>query len=338
MKHLFLRILSTFLCIALLASGGVLCFADASQKPYRSYVCLGDSISAGYSDITHGPMWINTPGVEGSFHSIIADRLADQFIVYAMTGATTDDIRYMLEENYPFEKTRYAYMVDPAILPDIRSAVAGADLITVNAGANDLLIAPLHKFLEYMEAGDFFVSIQTGMIREDLESGKLNDALKGILKSLADVNKLKTLLPTLASYLLTGIRSYYDNWPYIISDIKSLNQKDADLVVLGVYNPLASYDDMEGDDGIKAALAYLCDTLTPLVDLINLNLRIGARQYGYTYVSIVGIDVEEVHPSAEGHREIAERILSVLPDAAPSQPFCHPILKKLSRIFNRKAS
>jgi len=338
MKH-FCRFLSFFLCLSLFVSGGILCSAGSSQKPYRSYVCLGDSISSGYSDITHGPMWVNTQGVEGAFHSVIADRLADRFIVYAMTGATTDDIRYMLEEDYPLEKTRYACMIDPAILPDIRSAVAEADLITINAASNDLLVAPLHKFLDYMEAGDIFVSVQTGMIREDLESGRLNDALKGILKSLVDADKLKTLLPTLASYVLTGIRSYYANWPCILSDIKSMNRNNADLVVLGVYNPFSSYDDMEGDNCIKAAFAYLFDTLTPFVDLINLNLRTGARQYGYTYVSILGIDVDDVHPSVEGHREIAERILAVLPAAGSSRSVVyHPILKKLSRLFNRKVS
>jgi len=332
MRRLFTLFSCFFLCLVLLTGIGLPAAAERPKR-YQSYVCLGDSISAGYSDLTHGLMGIHPEGQKGAFHTLVADEVAENLAVYALAGATTNDVLYLLEDGYPVEKTRYARFEDPSILPVVRASVSKADLITVNAASNDLLVAPLHRFLEYLDAGELFTSVQTGTIREDLESGNLNDALLGILNSLADQDKLFTLLPTLASYIQTGIQDYLANWPYIISDIHELNQSKADLLVLGVYNPLASYDTMEGDDQIHAALAYLCDTLTPIVELINMNLRLGAKGGGYTYVSILGIDVDMVHPSAKGHAEIAERILNALsPSSAPAVIY-HPFLKRLKGIL-----
>ena len=52
-----------------------------------------------------------------------------------------------------------------------------------------------------------------------------------------------------------------------------------------------------------------------VVDLANKPMKEGAEKYGYIFVDTTGTTCDTYHPTAAGHRHIADRILDALPDA-----------------------
>jgi len=328
------RILTFLLCLSLFLSIGISSAAD--QKPYK-YICLGDSISAGHSDIQSVKTGVDIT-VDYAFHSIVARSLNAGLCQYAITNSKTCDIRRMLEEGYENTEAVYGNRLTPDQLLAIRENVRSADLVTVNSGANDIVLIPLTEFAE-KRGWDILADAFSGdSLKDELLSGKYDEAIKDILKTLTNPVEFAKASAELTKAMTTGYQNYATNWDSILNDLNCMMKKDARLVVLGLYNPFASYKDMQSDNPSEALLARLADLLTPIILSINRILVSNASAHGYQYVSLLGIDTDWVHPSEFGHQEIANRIIKVLEGTRLYYLPTHPVFHVISRIFKRRSA
>lgn len=325
MKKLFKSTIAVLLILTLL-SGLSVCFAATEKKhlDYGSYVLLGDSVASGWSDIEHRESTFKR--VEGSYGALIADDLGVTYHPMACIGFRTNDIRYILEDDYDYENDRFLFYsvtkeeVDSRI-PEIRKAVSEAGLITLNVGGNDWGSYLGWHVVEEMEkqvAGneEFFTKA-----RKYLENnGTDADTINSLIDIAALANCLPDLVKILPVALNDGFTSFFENWNILVEDIYAYNP-DVTLVAIGLFDSSLQDETMkdinadnEGFDFqtelAKANFAQL------IVDYANKPMREGAEKYGYIFVDPVGTLCEKQHPSYAGHRHIADLVLDALPDAS----------------------
>ncbi len=326
MKKLLKSTIAVLLILTLL-SGLSICFAAEKEKTYfdyGSYVLLGDSVASGWSDIEHRESTFKR--VEGSYGALIADDLGVTYHPMACIGFRTNDIRYILEDDYDYENDRFLFYsvtkeeVDSRI-PEIRKAVSEAGLITLNVGGNDWGSYLGWHVVEEMEkqvAGneEFFTKA-----REYLESnGTDADTINSLIDIAALANCLPDLVKILPVALNDGFTSFFKNWNILVEDIYAYNP-DVTLVAIGLFDSSLQDETMNdinaGNDGFdfqtelaKANFAQL------IVDYANKPMREGAEKYGYIFIDPVGTLCEKQHPSYAGHRHIADLVLDALPNAS----------------------
>lgn len=315
MKKFMKSVLAVFLTLAL-TSGMLVCFAASDEKEYYdygSYVLLGDSVASGYSDITKNDTEFIR--VEGSYGAYVADALGVEYIPMACPAFRTVEMRYIFEDD--FEPDRFIFYsahdkeVMRSRIPEIRQAVADAGLITLGIGGNDWGTYVGWHIYEEMDkqsvSENFFEQA-----RECLENAEVGEDVIESLIDIADLtNALPDLIEILPKALETGFNNFFTNWNYVIEDIYALNP-DVTLLVIGMFdNMVRSEEDVKNNE---AALLKL-SVSQAIVDLANTPMIEGAEKYGYTFVDTTGTICEEYHPSPEGHKFIAEKILKALPDA-----------------------
>ena len=326
MKKLLKSTIAVLLILTLL-SGLRICFAVEKEKTYfdyGSYVLLGDSVASGWSDIEHRESTFKR--VEGSYGALIADDLGVTYHPMACIGFRTNDIRYILEDDYDYENDRFLFYsvtkeeVDSRI-PEIRKAVSEAGLITLNVGGNDWGSYLGWHVVEEMEkqvAGneEFFTKA-----REYLESnGTDADTINSLIDIAALANCLPDLVKILPVALNDGFTSFFENWNILVEDIYAYNP-DVTLVAIGLFDSSLQDETMNdinaGNDGFdfqtelaKANFAQL------IVDYANKPMKENAEKYGYIFIDPVGTLCEKQHPSYAGHRHIADLVLDALPNAS----------------------
>ena len=97
----------------------------------------------------------------------------------------------------------------------------------------------------------------------------------------------------------------------MIQDIYDLNP-DVTLLVIGMYDTSARLE----EDLAESKTAYIKHGISKLIiSTANKPMIAGAEKFGYIYVDTAGTLFETNHPTVEGHRHIANRILEELPDA-----------------------
>jgi lysophospholipase L1-like esterase len=125
------RLLSALLVLLLTStactSGSPRTPTATAEPPFRTYVALGDSFSAGplipTSDLAGGCL-----RSDHNYPSLVAERLrVDTFVDVTCSGAQTADL---VRPQRPFEDSR--------IPPQLRAVTADTDLVTIGIGGNDL--------------------------------------------------------------------------------------------------------------------------------------------------------------------------------------------------------
>lgn len=267
-------------------------------------------------------------------------------------GMRTVELRACLEDDYVMPD-EYANNFSRAKVAEIRHfyrpAVAAADLITLNIGANDVATYALLRAKAALAAA----GVSGGLIAS-AESGAADqtDALSRLLGLAKKLGGYVSAVNAAISGLTEGYTRFVQNWDAIIGDLYALNP-DVTLLVAGFYNP---FSELKISDSSLLELGRAADGI---IAAVNTQMRSGSKYAGkYIYVDISGIQslaakrgdsitdegffsaVElDVHPSNEGQAEIAERFLAALPEKrGPVFPFAdvaqdrwsYPYVKTLS--------
>ncbi len=284
---------------------------EKTYKKYKNYVLLGDSAVSGYED--------NGPGVgqfereDFSFSAIVADTLGvENFFPGACPGFRTGDIRYILEDNYVEDEYLFYYIgneLGEKMKPIIRQAVIEADLITIGIGGNDFGAYITWVYYDIMEEDGHFDGVAEA-IREYIGENGTEDMtlmkMVEIVENLGHIDRFLELLPTA---LMRSHQKYGENWDIMIQDIYDLNP-DVDLLVLGMYNSAikSEEDKVSSDVALKIQTAIADWANTPMIE--------GAEKFGYIFVNTQGTICDVTHPTREGQKFLAQRVLESLPDAS----------------------
>ena len=326
-------VLSLLLALAMLASFGACFAAQKDFSGYEYYVSLGDSIANGIGENNvENKYMYRTPG---AYPDRIAKATGAYLSQLGCGGMRTVELRACLEDDYVMPD-EFANNFTRAKVAEIRHfyrpAVAAADLITLNIGANDVATyALLRAKAALAQAG-----ISLGAIAA-AESGAADqtDALTRLLALGRQLGGYVSAVNAAISGLTEGYTRFAQNFDAIIGDIYALNP-DVTLLVAGFYNP---FNELKISDSSLLELGRAADGV---IAALNRQMQYGSRYAGkYIYVDIFGIQslaakrgdsitdegffsaVElDVHPSNEGQAEIAERFLAALPEKrGPVFPF-----------------
>ncbi len=327
-----MRSAKKILVLLLTALMAVLCIVPTFAAParYNTYSVVGDSIAAGYM----------LPGYKFGGKKKAAWHLQEQSYPWhiaravgakrtfqmAHGGYRTSDVRLLLDDNYSgdFVNGRRLPSVGKTMEVDwnamkklqkeFRSNIAKSDLITVNIGSNDATQA----FAVLRELVEDDISILQAQAQMGL------DPLTNLGTTLANVLELTgnsitaARLVKLEADAFTGFSQNFDT---IIREIRNLNPH-AKIIVMGVYNPV----EVASVNTLLANVQY-GQILTPVFDIFNNYMQYQSpltKEYTYvdmvnieTYVGIGQIDANpdilmDAHPTARGHRQMAEEVLSVL--------------------------
>ena len=288
------RLLSILLCLSLaLYLFPVLAQA---QQAETSYLALGDSISSGYL----------LPEGEAAFPQQVADARGGTLTNLAENGETTASLLAKLNQG------------------TLDQALAGAQVITLTIGGNDLMNA-LYDFLTYQYNGaNPSTPVTAQEMKEALTAGKLEMltfALK-VLPDFADSQQAVDALVQLAGNLTQIVQKIQAACP------------NGTLVMANQYNPYRYLANQLASNPLAAAQAkVVADAFEAGVTRLNQAIDNTADQLDFlvadTYTAFTnatqnpcnasfsllgGINLD-FHPNAYGHSLIAQAMLAVLGDA-----------------------
>lgn len=316
-------ILSMLLAVFMVALCIVPSFAKVPH--YNNYAVLGDSVPTGYMLDGYkfaGKKKALWPVVKGSFPEYVAKGVgAKNTYMLAHSGYRTADIRRVLDPDYAgdyFNGRRLpteagTMTVDEAALAKLRKQVEGylakSDLINLHTGGNDAFQ---------------FILILRDMIEEDkLAVADLqqlqNIDLEAAMEDIGTLAGNSRTLIEIAKMEINAIRDFQTHFDAVVKQIHAISP-NARLVVIGLYNPLDCAKVGIGD----VSLGLL---IQPIIDVFNTYLESGCQYRDY-YTLVEPKDLEtyvgsgdffanpdqpfDVHPTVNGHRQMADQILAAL--------------------------
>lgn len=254
--------------------------ANAAQKNTEDkpvYAALGDSIAYGYG----------LDDRADSYAALTAKAInANEYYDLTQCGADAADVIEIVSDN--------------------SDKIAQADVITLSVGANSLFIPFLRTAAEY--AGVDFPDTE-------ISADKFADSITPevvLMLYLAYSNKKS---PETAA-LNKEFQTFTADWNTLIDDIREINP-DAELVVTGYFNPYRHWN-------FKRLGINMGDIVQTYIDKMNRFIDVScAKRYLIADISDVGKDnfpdiihfennKFDPHPDADGHRIIADAVVSVL--------------------------
>ena len=303
----------------------------------ETYVALGDSIATGLNDNTG-----TNEDAYGSWANGYTVRLAEKlglitdetpsyvpdgydcvyytspneggFRSWAFPAMRTKEILQQVDPTYNYERDRFAeYWLDNGELNEqlgdvpalIQADVKDADLITLNIGSNDVVLAQLRNTAWEIEDE---VGVGASAII-DLMKSKLGFADAPTLPEGTDENAIvMKFLPLFLKNVMKGYNEFLQNMPKILKALRAQNPT-AQIVVIGVFNPV-HYSLSLTDNKLPITLGEMLDgVMTPL----NAALANCCMRYRCTYVDVVDEPVDgSMHPTNEGYLDMASRIYAKL--------------------------
>lgn len=341
MKTAGKRILAIALCAALVF--GVLSVSTLAVDTdayagvaYDCYTYLGDSISWGYGlDPTvdnHDKFNIGRR-VENSFTDLVADVLQQNnpdadIHPAACSGARLCDYRILLERGMgvenPYnrendwygnrhpERTETLRTLGPQICGYLRKS----DLVTVQLGINDLTAALVNALYA------------TGLVDLNKLSdiSDFNSAMEYLKFALGNLKDSPDVLGNLVRTFNSELAGIRENAAEVVKDVATL-APDADILVIGYHKAAAGIRVIPGTDFspifdlIDAALVSLNDYFALVASDYSNVYYVDAPDAAVFYPdgttlldALKNIDgvLMGIHPDAEGHAYIAERVLDAL--------------------------
>lgn len=318
-KRVTALFLSVLFMLSVLSVSGF--SAGTEGKPYRQYTVLGDSIPAGY-----GPYNYEHKGyarIPVSYPALVADKVAEDMIPLARTGFRTEELRYMLEDDY--EGDSYLFRIGKTSVEDVyrhrpeyRPAIAGSDLITLEIGSNDILNYGMIRAIDASKN-----TVITNRVREILEeTGDYGQALTALLSLGGTAESLTGIVSGFIQGMWEGYRNFTVNWDCIIEDIYSMNP-DVTLVAVGMYNPLKTTKLTD------VSLITIGRAFELVSVAMNSYMKQGSRYAGrYLFADVSKTEIYDlpaftngmfmdmllgmVHPTINGHRTMANQVLKAL--------------------------
>lgn len=205
---------------------------------------------------------------------------------------------------------------------ETRTALDGADIVTINIGSNNLLSTMVGAAL-----------ISYGYDREELDYDVMLQLMKDMLKvTKYDMNKMMAPYKALATNvdlsakLAFGVHLFKEQWTLIIQAIKD-KAPDAKIIVNRLYNPLANNDPLyeltktyiqqiNGEIDLKVTLGYkVADAYnairqydsTRLAVPFSMRNAIMAAMLNNKSLFMLSLDP---HPTLLGHTLIFKQILN----------------------------
>lgn len=307
------KLLAALLTVAIIA--GIPVFASAESEKtypeYETYVLLGDSVASGYNDSDENDT--EFVRVDYSYGAIVADTLGTEYIPMACPGFRTIEMRYMLEDDFEPDDYLFHDAKDGEVMkkriPEYRKAISEADLITLGIGGNDFGTFLMWVVTDIMEKEGICTTF-VNAARELIGSGE-SDIINSVVELADTMDALPWLLTVLPAAVVYGIVNYVKNWDIMIEDIYALNP-DVTLLVVGMFDNSVKNEE---DAAKKESSLFDFSIGQAIVDIANWPMELSAEKYGYTFVDTTGTICDTYHPTNEGHKHIADRILEALPEA-----------------------
>lgn len=312
----------------------------ASEKKASVYTALGDSASSGFGlpDYSRrGTLVLFGERIQDSYPDLVAKELgADVLYPYGVSGIRTTELRFLLDQHYDGDDildgqivTLSDGLISRGVLeqqrPNYMKAVKEADVITLDIGFDDIWMPTIACIYDIAEDGRYHGDPEKTIRQKIEEYGSAQVVLDNVLHYLIGFasNPLKW-----AHYWLSWERAiekwatdFFVNYAAIVKQIYKLNP-DVTVLALGCYNPCKGWGIGSGDNSIE-------HVIQPYYDLINAEKEKYTTLYpNYYYVDTRGTELitmkstlpfyENVtlddsgfnpHPTAEGHRMLADRIL-----------------------------
>lgn len=339
------RVIAMALAVVLLA--GLLPFtalaADASNvKQYNYYVCIGDSIAAGYGSYGRDVRGFVT--VPAAYHSHVANATGAGFQSLAHTGMRTVEVRWLLDDAYSASDEAknlramyfnglhdYLYWMAGRTGPDDPGDPKYAD------PDSEYYIRPASRaaLMDYYGEYGMKYFFRDNIKKADLVTVALglNDiflyAMKQTARELDNLN-LITEVTEFIRYMNVGMNAFRTNWAPLINAIKALNP-DTTIVVVGMYNPFGKVKAFSKDELVPIGKAA-----DVMVAQLNTYMKQQASTLGYKYADVTKTEIDDTvpfadetffdeivkdcHPTEAGHKYIADQILAQLPARDSGDP------------------
>lgn len=279
-----------------------------------------------------------------AYHSLVANELGANLLMCARSGIRAVELRYMLDgvfndydpnlvwDNTYFDTDGNGFGLDDL---DTLNAQIGypekvkqADLITINVGSNDVFSLTMVEVMAELTKDSSNPTLNA--VKDYLEkTGNIGAAFGKLIDAYQSMGKIADLAQALTTTLNKTYKQFTVNYSAVIDKIYEINP-DVTVVALGVYNPFAdlhlSADSQLDLSGITASVVTSINTHINSLKLTYSN---------YYYADIVGTPTYpmnyddqyfweyfnlKMHPTIEGHKFIAEKILEALPTAPPAAP------------------
>lgn len=284
--------------------------AEAAQHQY-SYIALGDSIVAGIGlpDAVYqrnGRYYDVSGNYQGYSKDCYVARVAeglglsrDQTANYGMPALMSGDL---------LELVRTGSCQSASInfsLPDLRQELKHAQVITVEIGANDVLVPIMYGIASAMGGPQVFEALlpmlegdfrqmdasSFAALRENLDSLNITAQQRKALLKLLDSGIAEICTQSQASTLA--------NLEALLQELKALNP-DAQIVLVGYYNPVP-------------LLPAPANPFAKHFRTLNRSVQKLAQQYDVAFASAAyTLVANDAHPTACGHKYLARQILKAL--------------------------
>lgn len=284
--------------------------AEAAQHQY-SYIALGDSIVAGIGlpDAVYqrnGRYYDVSGNYQGYSKDCYVARVAeglglsrDQTANYGMPALMSGDL---------LELVRTGSCQSSSInfsLPDLRQELKHAQVITVEIGANDVLVPIMYGIASAMGGPQVFEALLP-MLEGDFRQMDASSfaALRENLDSLnITAQQRKALLQLLSSGVADicaqSQATTLANLEALLQELKALNP-DAQIVLVGYYNPVP-------------LLPAPANPFAKHFRTLNRSVQKLAQQYDVAFASAAyTLVANDAHPTACGHKYLARQILKAL--------------------------
>lgn len=307
LKKLLLALVAVALmAVVLTTSAFAYAPATKSGRKYRTYTCFGDSVASGYSlpdyDWEHNYSKTQWKLVKDSYPELVARGAhSNKVYQFAHSAYRTTDLRVLLDRTFTGDRM-CGYRL-PSVNNDernvdwdavaryrneVENAVKHSSLVTVGIGINDASMPALNAMETFTDSITAAMTLNFPRVIKDV-----------------------TFYGALAEGELNAFRLFSQNFDAIIKSIHDYNP-NAKIVVISNYNPAKNY------------LGGLGSVLNPIFDNQNNYMQNSSPYKGwYTYVDATDIKThmndpessmygKDFHPTANGHKQIAERVLAVL--------------------------
>lgn len=342
-KHFAVRLLALLLAVVML--GGLFIVgaqaANASNvKQYKHYVCIGDSIAAGYGSYARDVRGFEV--VPAAYHSHVANATGATVASLSHTGMRTVEVRWLLDDTYSASQEakdlRAMYfngLHDILYWMDMKkNDPNNPDIARYADKDSEYYIRPnTRATLEpYCKDGalGFKYYFRQNIANADLCTVALglNDiflyAMKQTAAELDDpgMNIVKEVAE-FVRYMTIGQSAFKTNWAPLINKIKEYN-KNIEIVVVGMYNPFSKVKAFS-----EAELVPIGKAADLMVNQLNSYMKDQASVLGYKYADVTQTPIDDTvpfadptffdeivkdcHPTLEGHKYMADQILAVLP-------------------------
>ncbi len=294
------RWIALMLAVCLMATVAPIGLFAAADAPV--YVALGDSIAYGTS----------LDNSADRFSALLADRFGWEENNLAIPGLNTTQLLAMLTAVKAGDEAAFNKAIsgmDTTLTFADFDALAQADYITLNIGANDFLPKFLSLIAEVLDTTYTTPDALGAAIAEFLTTDEKGSYTE---YQLGTMNRMEDMLSNFvySDELTKMVTDMMSNWKAIIAAIREINP-DAELIAMNLYNPYANAMLIRGlylfDEGICAINDAIAADADGSSDYRLVDLYTVVDEPEEVLVNILTFRLDP-HPSAAGHRAICEAI------------------------------